>query len=165
MGARFSLSWSLSASSSVFMALKRGHYDSLNLNVVSYWLDLITGPGLDDVADLTLIDIDEWEVEVVGGKSQPAIAMASTSSLSWIFSLGPWGPLSSTEETEKRLSDQLFGLLLYSVVSDSLSVSLCQINSFPANLLPRRALRVEDTRRLSAFRSVFMALKRGHLIN
>ena len=69
MGARFSLSWSLSASSSVFMALKRGHYDSLNLNVVSYWLDLITGPGLDDVADLTLIDIDEWEVEVVGGKS------------------------------------------------------------------------------------------------
>ena len=87
MGARFSLSWSLSASSSVFMALKRGHYDSLNLNVVSYWLDLITGPGLDDVADLTLIDIDEWEVEVVGGKSQPAIAMASTSSFSRIFSL------------------------------------------------------------------------------
>ena len=103
----------------------------------------------------------------VGGRSQPAIAMASTSSLSWIFSLGPWGPLSSTEETEKRLSDQLFGLLLYWVVSDSLSlsVSLCQINSFPANLLPRRALMVEDTRRLSAFRSVFMALKRGHLIN
>ena len=101
----------------------------------------------------------------VGGRSQPAIAMASTSSLSWIFSLGPWGPLSSTEETEKRLSDQLFGLLLYSVVSDSLSVSLCQINSFPANLLPWRTLMVEDTRRLSAFRSVFMALKRGHLIN
>ena len=100
-------------------------------------------------------------------ESQPAIVMAITSSLSRIFSLGPWGPLSSTEETGKRLSDRVFRFLLYWVVSDSLSlsVSLCQINSFPANLLPRRALMVEDTRRLSAFRSVFMALNRGHLIN